>query len=265
MKTKMIIGVFLAIGLFSGCNQSTGSMSNSEKSDNALSGKWVKTGPAGSLGLDFTNNGLIEVDFDNDQTIDVTVEYALRGDTIEFIDKDGKMCQNNGKYKIYQTDYYLAFDMIEDDCNGRIKTTMGYWTKPNYDELIQTLESEISSSPEPQQYLNRGRIYMAIGKSQQAREDFDRFILTDTTNARVYLNRAATQMPYELSGVVLDCNRAIDLDPDNKNAYFLRGLARYELGEKELGCADFSKAIELGFTILRDAEQEKCAEYWKEE
>jgi tetratricopeptide (TPR) repeat protein len=61
---------------------------------------------------------------------------------------------------------------------------------------------------------------------------------------------------------MLDCNKAISLEPDNKNAYFLRGLARYELGEQEEGCEDFNKAIELGFSVLRIAEQEKCIDYW---
>jgi len=65
-------------------------------------------------------------------------------------------------------------------------------------------------------------------------------------------------------GVVADCNKAISLEPNNKNAYFIRGLARYELGEKEQGCEDFNKAIELGFSILRIAEQERCIDYWNQ-
>jgi len=62
----------------------------------------------------------------------------------------------------------------------------------------------------------------------------------------------------------MDCNNAISLDPNNKNAYFFRGLARYELGEKEQGCADFRKAIELGFSVLRIAKQERDIGFWEE-
>jgi len=40
-------------------------------------------------------------------------------------------------------------------------------------------------------------------------------------------------------------------------------LASYELGHKERACEDFNRAIELGFDILKEAEYEKCAEYWK--
>ena len=106
---------------------------------------------------------------------------------------------------------------------------------------------------------------MATGMTQKAKEDFDNYLLIDTLNSRVFLNRAGTRFPNDLSGVVSDCNKAISLEPDNKNAYFLRGLARYELGEKEQGCEDFSKAIELGFSVLRIAEQEKCIDYWDKE
>jgi len=65
-----------------------------------------------------------------------------------------------------------------------------------------------------------------------------------------------------MKGAVDDCNKAIALDPENKNAFFLRGLAEYELGEKEKACEDFSRAIELGFSILRIAEEQRCGEIW---
>lgn len=208
---------------------------------------------------------MIEADFGNDQTIDVVTKYELSGDTIKFIDKEGKICQGVGLYKMYQTEYYLSFDLINDDCGGRIKTTMGFWTKPNFKELIKKLDDEITKSTNLELHLNRARIFMATGMVDKAREDFDTYLLTDTLNARVYLNRAGTRFPKDFIGVVSDCSKAISIESGNKNAYFLRGLARYELGEKEQGCEDFNKAIELGFSVLRNAEKEKCIDYWNKE
>ena len=158
----------------------------------------------------------------------------------------------------------MSFDLVDDDCGGRIKTTMGFWTKPNFNDFIKTLNDEISQSPKPDLYLHRARTYLATGKPKNAKKDFDSYLLIDTLDARVYVNRAGTRFPNDLAGVVSDCNKAISLDSDNKNAYFLRGLAQYELGEKEQGCEDFSKAIELGFSVLRIAEQEKCIDFWEE-
>lgn len=233
--------------------------------ENSVTGKWIRMGPTGPIGFNFKDNGLIETDFNNDDKIDVVTKYELSGDTIKFIDKEGKMCQTNGQYKMYLTEYYLSFDLLNDDCGGRIKTTMGFWTKPTFNDLIKELDYKISKSNSPKLHLNRARIFMAMGRVNKAREDFDTYLLTDSLDARVYVNRAATRFPNDLIGVVSDCNKAISIEPENKNAYFLRGLSRYELGEKELGCDDFTNAIELGFSVLRIAEQEKCAAYWDKE
>jgi tetratricopeptide (TPR) repeat protein len=262
MKTKLIYLTFMIVFFCSfNSNQKQGKQVI-EELDNTIVGEWVRIGQTGPISFDFKENGLVEGDFGNDQTIDIVAKYELSGDTIKFIDTEGKMCQGIGQYKVNQTKYYLSFDLIEDDCGGRIKATMGFWTKPNFNDFIKTLDDEIAKSPTPDLYLNRARIFMATGMTNKAKDDFDNYLLTDTLDAGVYVNRSGTRFPNDLSGVVADCNKAISLEPDNKNAYFLRGLARYELGEKEQGCEDFSKAIDLGFSVLRIAEQEKCIDFW---
>ncbi|WP_282122669.1 tetratricopeptide repeat protein [Algibacter mikhailovii] len=260
--------IFLSLILitFWSCNSSRKQNKQAvTKPENSIIGNWVRIGHTGPIAFNFKENRMVETDFGNNQTIDVITKYELSGDTIKFIDKEGKMCQGIGQYKMYQTEYYIAFDLIDDDCGGRIKTTMGFWTKPNFKDLIKQLDNEITKSTESELNLMRGRIFMATGMVDKARKDFDMYILTDTLNARVYLNRAGTRFPRDLSGVISDCNKAISIDYNNKNAYFLRGLARYELGEKEQGCEDFKKAIELGFSVLRIAEQERCVDYWAKE
>jgi tetratricopeptide (TPR) repeat protein len=233
-------------------------------SDNPnITGKWVRFGPAGPLSLHFKTSGVVEGDFGDDQTIEVTSAYSIAEGQITFIDQEGVTCPETGIYKVYLTDYYMAFDLIEDNCAGRLRSTMGFWVRPDFNDLISVLSDEISESSDPEDYLNRARMYMAIGKSDLARQDFDRYIKHDSTNARVFVNRAGTRMPGDLPGVVEDCTKAISLEPDNKKAYFLRGLATYGLGKKEEACADFYRAIELGFTVLREAEDERCAAFWK--
>lgn len=263
MKIKLIFFILLSTGVSFACNSNKKQNNQTiTKSENTLIGKWVRIGQIGPVGFEFKDNGLVEGDFGNDQTVDLISRYELSGDTIKFIDKEGHMCEGYGLYKVYQTDYYVSFDLIDDDCGGRIKTTMGFWTRPDFNDFLKTLSDEISKSPEPELYLNRARIYLATGMTKLAKDDFDKYLLTDTLDARVYLNRAGTKFPNDLNGAVSDCNKAISLDPNNKNAYFLRGLVRYESGEKEQGCEDFNKAIELGFSVLRIAEQEKCADFW---
>ena len=266
MKTKMYLLTILSVGILFSCNQNTKKKNQTiTKTDNPLIGEWIRIGHTGPISFNFKDNGLVEGDFGNDQTIDVIAKYEIHNDTIRFLDKQGQMCQGFGLYKMYQTEYYLSFNLIDENCGGRIKTTMGFWTKPNFKDFITKLDKEISESSKPELLLNRARIYLAVAKSKQAKKDFDSFILKDTTNARVFINRAGIRFPNDLKGVVLDCNKAIALEPYNKNAYFLRGLARYDLGEQEQGCEDFNKAIQLGFSILKIAEQEKCSKFWNKE
>lgn len=262
MKTKLVL-IFLIVFFYSGKANKKQDKQVIAELENTIVGKWVRIGHSGPISFDFKEDGVIEGDFGNDQTIDIVAKYELSGDTIKFIDIEGKMCQGIGKYKVYLTKYYVSFDLIDDDCGGRIKTTMGFWTKPNFKDFIKALDEEIVKSPKPDLYLSRARIYMATGMTNKSKDDFDKYLLTDTLNAKVYLNRAGTRFPNDLMGVISDCNKAISLESDNMNAYFLRGLARYELGEKEQGCEDFNKAISLGFSVLRIAEEEKCIDFWK--
>jgi tetratricopeptide (TPR) repeat protein len=148
-------------------------------------------------------------------------------------------------------------------CNGRVKMTMGYWTKPDFEELIEGLSQKITESENPDMNLNRGRIYLALGKSNEARSDLDVYLKQNPNDALALINRAGTRFPTDMNGVINDCSKAITLDPVNKNAFFLRGLARYEMGNKKQACEDFSKAIDLGFSILRIAEEHRCAAFWK--
>jgi tetratricopeptide (TPR) repeat protein len=228
-----------------------------------ITGKWVRIGPAGPVSLNFKSDGTVEGDFGNDQTIEITSAYSLQGDDIIFTDKEGVACPEPGKYRVTVNDYYISFDLAGDNCAGRVRTTMGFWVKPDFKESLSRLSDKISGSGEPEDYLNRARMYMAIGQSVQAREDLNRYIKHHPSDARALVNRAGARMPDDLAGVVDDCNKAIALDPDNKNAYFLRGLASYGLGKKEEACADFYRAIELGFAVLKEAEYDKCASYWE--
>ncbi|WP_340115092.1 tetratricopeptide repeat protein [Maribellus mangrovi] len=231
------------------------------KSD--LIGKWLRMSQNGPVALEFKKDGIVEVDFNNDQSVDVVSNYKIDKNTVEFSDKEGAMCLDPGVYKFEITDYYLSFDYIEDMCNGRTKMTMGFWAKPNFEELLDELSQKISETQNTTLNLSRARIYLALGKSAEARKDLDVYLEKNQDDARALINRAGTRFPGDMKGVVKDCNKAIALEPENKNAFFLRGLALYELGQKEKACDDFSRAIELGFSILKVAEEYRCSEYWE--
>jgi tetratricopeptide (TPR) repeat protein len=266
MKKLKLFAIFISVSvfiLFVTVQNSFSQQNSGENTHTQVLGKWVRIGPNGPISIEIKENGKVETDIEINQTIDVVSELTLQNDTIIFADKEGQMCPGKGKYKMDITEYYVSFDLIDDECGGRIKSTMGFWTRPNFEKLLEKLVEQILTNPNPELYLNRARIFIATGKPQLAKSDLDVYISQNGENARAFINRAGTRFPADLEGAVADCTKAISLEPDNKNAYFLRGLANYESGKREEGCKDFSKAIELGFSVLRLAEYERCAEYWK--
>ncbi len=230
-----------------------------------LSGKWVRMTLSGPVGLEFKADGAVEVDFGNDGNTDVVSGYEFNNDTIRFSDREGEMCSEAGIYRTEGNDCYLSFDLVDDLCNGRVKMTMGFWTRPDFEDRLNELSAKLAQTGNPEMNLTRARIYLATGDAANARTDLDTYIRHDAGNARAYINRAGTRFPSDMEGVVSDCDKAIQLEPGNKNAWFLRGLANYEMGNKEKACADFSRAIDLGFSILRIAEEQRCSVFWKDE
>jgi hypothetical protein len=234
-----------------------------ETSGQQMEGTWLRMGPQGPISLTFSSDGTVSCDFGMDQSIEIISAYTLNDSTISFTDIQGVTCPGTGDYFVTETGYYLGLDLKNDSCAGRVKATMGYWVRPGFEQQLNAIAGEIDKSGDPDWYLTRARIFLATGKSPEARRDLDRYIQADSLNARAYLNRAATRFPGDPQGVIPDCNRVIELEPGNKNAYFLRGLALYQLGREEEACADFYKAIELGFHVLKEAEFERCKEFWK--
>lgn len=266
MKPSPLLITF-AVALFIQCSNPAGQekqVQQNAKTEMALNGKWIRNGHNGLMSITFKNENLVEVDFGDDNQVEVVSGYTVQNDTIIFVDQKGAQCAEKGMYKMYLSSYYVAFDLIDDMCNGRIKSTLGYWVRPEYPDVMKEMEHKITKKDDPELHLERGRMYLALGNSAKAKIDLSAYIATDSTNARAYINRAGTCFPNDLVGVINDCNKALNIEPDLKNAYFLRGLARYGLGEKEQACNDFTKAIDLGFSILRIAEEQRCAEFWDE-
>ncbi|MFB6317731.1 tetratricopeptide repeat protein [Saccharicrinis sp. FJH54] len=264
MKTPLLF--LCVLFLLGACHNKTTKKDGKEEQAkrSVLDMQVLRMSMQGPVSLNFSPDGTLGVDFGNDSTIEVVSNYAVSNDTITFTDLEGVTCPGPGVYKMYQTDYYISFDLITDTCSGRVKSTMGFWVYPDFSEKLQQLNEALArSGADPALYLNRARMYMATADPQQAREDFTAYLDVDSTDSRVYINRAGTWFPDRMDMVITDCNKVIDLDPENKNAWFLRGLAKYSIGMEEEGCADFQKAIDLGFSVLKQAESERCKEFWE--
>ncbi len=74
-----------------------------------------------------------------------------------------------------------------------------------------------------------------------------------------YFNRGNAK--YELEdyrGAIADYSKAIEINPNDADAYGNRGIAMIKLGQKDSGCLDLSKAGELGYFDAYDVIKEYC-------
>ncbi len=62
----------------------------------------------------------------------------------------------------------------------------------------------------------------------------------------------------DYKGAIQDYTKAIELNPKYADAYYNRGIAKIELGQKDNGCLDFSKAGELGHAEAYESIKEYC-------
>ena len=74
-----------------------------------------------------------------------------------------------------------------------------------------------------------------------------------------YINSARTKLDLgDYTGAIQDYTNFITLNPDDALAYCTRGAAKYNLGDKNGCCLDFSKAGELGYEDAYDLIKKYC-------
>jgi len=85
------------------------------------------------------------------------------------------------------------------------------------------------------------------------KEDYSKY------RSDLYSQRARVKLNLkQYNALILDCNKALQINKENKQAFYFRGIAKIELNQKESGCLDLSKVGELGQMDAYDAIKEYC-------
>ncbi|MBK8368777.1 MAG: tetratricopeptide repeat protein [Bacteroidetes bacterium] len=109
-------------------------------------------------------------------------------------------------------------------------------------------------------YCNRGDERSKLKDYEGALMDYETAIKLDPKKSNYHINLGVLYMNTKKLGAADTAfTRAIEIDPTNGGAFYDRGLVKVELGQNDLACADFKKALALG---LKDAEGE-IKEYCK--
>ena len=182
----------------------------------------------------------------------------------EYRDKQVEYAEWQYKYLSKNDIQYLHwFNKIEDAYE--LRALYRFQNEADYIGAIQDWNKVIELSSGKQlvgAYYSRGRCKLALEDFRGAILDFDKYILFDSkvSYKSVYSLRADSKYSLKnYKGALDDYNKAITVDPKDYNAYYNRGLIKYfYLKNKIAGCADWSKAGELGFEKAYQLINENC-------
>ncbi|MFH1835743.1 MAG: tetratricopeptide repeat protein [Methanobacteriota archaeon] len=114
-------------------------------------------------------------------------------------------------------------------------------------------ESGAAASLDPEyagSYINRAHARLHLGQHLEmdgALENCDKAIELDKSSGEAYAVRAvvkAVSKEYDSVDVMVDACKAVELEPENPDVHYLRGLALAETGDDEEAIASFSRVLE---------------------
>jgi len=116
-----------------------------------------------------------------------------------------------------------------------------------FDESIAVANRLIlQGGRQPQDFVERGQTFAAMGHSERALEDFDSALLLDAKHLEALLAQGDLYFVMEMPAKAeASYSRAIEATPGNPLPYINRGVARDEQGRFDEAIADYTHALAL--------------------
>lgn len=147
-------------------------------------------------------------------------------------------------------DYTKAIDLEPNNKYYRERAFSKYFFDDNHGAIVDFTKAIKLDSTDELSYKYRGECKFYVADYRGAIVDFTKVIKLKPDLygiANCYLLRGKCKANTEdYRGAIEDYNKAVKLEPDNSEIYINRGMAKFNLGMKNSGCLDFSKAGELG-------------------
>jgi len=130
---------------------------------------------------------------------------------------------------------------------------MVYLELNDYDKAIIDFSELIKINPESSDgYFNRAYAKDKLKDYSGALSDYNKTIELSPKETISYVKRAALKNKlHDFAGAIADCTKALEIDPE-VDIFLYRGVAEIKLGQKDSGCADLKKAVELGSESAKD-------------
>ncbi|MFC2100922.1 tetratricopeptide repeat protein [Bacteroidota bacterium] len=119
--------------------------------------------------------------------------------------------------------------------------------------IIITLLFTNCNPPKADQYVESGRNMILKGQFKKAITDLNKAISIDSQNAEAYFLRGTARHNLRnIDSAIEDYTISISLDSENPEVFYNRGSARFFLGDRDGACADWIMADALGKPNIKD-------------
>jgi tetratricopeptide (TPR) repeat protein len=181
---------------------------------------------------------------------DFTEVIKLDSNTVLWFDIRGELKRKIDDYKGSIEDYTKAIELEPNNKYYRERAFSKYFFDDNHGAIVDFTKAIKLDSTDELSYRYRGKCKFYVADYRGAIVDFTKVIKIKPDYydiADCYFQRGKCKAGTDdYRGAIEDYTKAIKLEPDNSEIYINRGLAKLNLGIKNSGCLDFSKAGELG-------------------
>ncbi len=132
---------------------------------------------------------------------------------------------------------------------------LSHYGRGAYERALQAFNKAADLLPETPRLLGerwaalffyRGNAYADLGQYEQAIADYNQAIQINPQDAEAYNNRGIAYADLgQYEQATADYNQALQINPQLAEAYYNRGNAYYDLGQYEQAIADYTQAIQI--------------------
>ncbi|MBI2968372.1 MAG: tetratricopeptide repeat protein [Bacteroidetes bacterium] len=154
-----------------------------------------------------------------------------------------------GNYEGALLDFNKAIELNPNDADAYYYIAETMMKKDDRQEAMKNYNKAISIKNDHIRALkNRGKLKAFMGDLNGSVADFNRAIKINPAYSDAYFNRGLTLFYLKkYKEAIDDYTKVISINGNDHEAYYQRGRAKYDSGDKDGGCADWSKAGELGY------------------
>ena len=123
-----------------------------------------------------------------------------------------------------------------------------YFSIGNYDSAISSFNRTIDINPNPASFTNRAIARYKTNDLEGSINDFNKALNLDPGFRNAYFNRGLTRIDtHDYKGAISDFTMTLNLDSHSGQAYYFRGTAYSKLNNQPEAEKDFQEAHKLGF------------------